>query len=72
MGNLIEDLEVSFDTIGLRTIDFISLFTFSDNIEFFIQPGENWMYFQDSQILFSGILSTCLYDEIGYVAETKE
>jgi hypothetical protein len=70
--NLIDDSEGSFDTIGLRTVDFISLFTFSDNIEFFIQPEENWVYFEDSQDLFSGILSTCLYDEIGYVAETKE
>lgn len=67
LGNTIPD----FETIGIRTVDFKALFQLADQLTFYIQKGHNWISFSDSFNLFSGVLSTCIYDEIGYVAEVK-
>lgn len=61
-----------FEPLGLRTMDFKSLFTFVNDLTFYLQPGKkNWMYFQDTSGTLRGYLATCLYDELGYIAEAK-
>lgn len=57
--------------IGLRTSDFKALFSFSDQLLFYIQDG-NWIYFKDSSNALQGIVSTCLYDELPWVGKSKE
>lgn len=64
------DVPAGFKPIGLRTSDFKALFSFVEMLTFYIQPS-NWMYVSDSNNLLQGIISTCLYDELGYIADVK-
>lgn len=61
----------NFKPVGIRTADLLALFTFVDTITFHPQGGQNWMFLRDNAGLVSGILSTCLYDELGYFAESS-
>lgn len=61
-----------FKPIGIRTSDLLALFTFVDTLTFHPQDGKNWLFFRDDSGLISGVLSTCLYDELGYFAESSE
>jgi len=56
----------SFKPIGLRTNDFLALFTFVDNIQFYFK-GNNAIWFQskDRLLPFNGLVSQCMYDELG-------
>jgi len=64
--DLEEDVEIP--VFGLRTGDFKTLFNFEPYITFYPQTGKNWIYFCGSTGRFQGIIATCLYDELGYVA----
>lgn len=59
--------DFKIDPIGIRTMDFQSLFIFNNDVTFFIQENENWMYVESDD--FKGILSTCIYDELSYIGE---
>ena len=62
-----------FPVFGLRTADLQALFTFRGTLFFYIQPeGRNWVYIEDSGIGMAAVLTTCLYDEMAYLAEAKE
>lgn len=60
-----------FKPVGIRTHDLLALFTFVDTLTFHPQEGKDWMFLRDNTGLVSGILSTCLYDELGYFAESS-
>ena len=71
-GSLLGELSASkeqpfnFKTFGLRTDDFKALFTFQSALVFYIQPQEkDWVYIESRDGSFKGILSKCLYDELG-------
>jgi hypothetical protein len=60
-----------FGPIGIRTTDLKALFSFTDAIAFYIQD-EPWLYFEDEREgTFAGVLSTCVYDELGYTSKSK-
>ena len=61
----------AFEPIGIRTTDLKALFSFVDELTLHIFPGNNWLYFRDGYKILEGILGTCLYDEIGFVAEAR-
>lgn len=63
------ETKFSFDPIGIRTVDFMALFSLVDSMVFYFQPEKNWLYFESQETIMDGILSTCLYDELGYIAE---
>jgi hypothetical protein len=67
----IENFPEGFQPVGLRTVDFKALFTMTDALTFNLQPGHNWVYVTDPFDKVNAILSTCLYDELGFVAEVK-
>lgn len=70
MGHLIGEKSYNgFDIIGLRTVDFKALFSLVDQITFYLQEGKNWIFFGDHSGVLEGFLSTCIYDELGYVKE---
>jgi len=52
--------------IGLRTVDFKALFSFQSQLTFYFQD-KNYIYFKNGEGDFEGIISTCIYDEIGYI-----
>lgn len=66
---LFDSFGEEFEPIGMRTADFKALFSFADQLNFYIQKGKNWLYFTDSYNILQGVLGTCLYDEIPYIAE---
>lgn len=67
----LEDIELTFGPLGIRTVDFRALFTFCSSLTFYIQPNTPWIYFEDNLQVMSGILGLCLYDELGVVGKIK-
>jgi hypothetical protein len=59
----------SFGPIGIRTNDFISLFSFVDSLTWYFQPNHNWVYFSDHENVIEGICATCIYDELGTIGK---
>jgi len=60
--------KLNFKTVGLRTNDFIALFSFSDNINlYFTNKDFVWVESKDPKMLFTGIISQCVYDQLGKV-----
>ncbi len=60
-----------FGPIGIRTTDLVALFTFTDSLTWYIQPGKNWVYIEDNTGRMFGILGTCVYDELGLVEKVE-
>ena len=56
-----------FAPIGIRTNDFMALFTFVDVLNWYFQADAPWVYFQDNAGIIEGICATCLYDELGTI-----
>ncbi|MCK9281516.1 MAG: hypothetical protein M0P71_12900 [Melioribacteraceae bacterium] len=59
--------------IGLRTGDFLGLFTFVQKIDFQISD-KGFVYFQGDKMNMTGFIATCLYDDLGtinYLTEEK-
>jgi hypothetical protein len=67
----IDDEDFVFGPIGIRTVDFAALFVFSDSLTWYVQEGKRWVYFEDNTGRLSGILSTCLYDELGNIGPVE-
>lgn len=69
VGFSLQGYEGELKPIGVRTSDFKAFFTFTEKLQFYFQPEYNWIYIEDYSGKMKAILSTCLYDEIGYLAE---
>lgn len=67
----VDDMDFSFNTIGIRTIDFAALFSFCESLTWYVQKGKKWVYFEDNTGRMGGILATCLYDEMGTIGTVK-
>jgi hypothetical protein len=71
-GLLAGDNIPSFGPIGIRTADLIGLYTFTATLTLYIQPKNNFIYFEDNTGRMSGILALCLYDELGTLGKACE
>lgn len=73
-GGMFEDFADDFaiPPVGIRTMDFGALFTFTNSLTWYFQPDKNWIYFEDNEGKLSGIIATCIYDEMSEVANVKE
>jgi len=67
---------LKFRTVGLRTNDFIALFTFADNINLYFSNKDFVWIMSDGikktkeggiRMPFTGIISQCIYDQLGKV-----
>ena len=57
-----------FGPFGLRTNDFIALFSFNDEVNFAFPSGKcNFVSVQGRNYGMKGIISLCLYDEMGEI-----
>lgn len=68
-SDLLDDgdkMKISFDPIGLRTNDFMSLFMFSSSFSFYFGKTD-FVFFKSPEISMCGFLSCCLYDELGEI-----
>lgn len=67
---LSKDSLKSFEPIGIRTNDFLALFSFVDMISFyFVSKDKIWFESKDRGMPFQGILALCSYDELGRIEE---
>jgi hypothetical protein len=76
LGILSEELG-DFGPLGLRTDDFMSLFSFADSLTFWFGSGAdgNVVHFKSSNdnLKMMGVLSRCVYDNLGgEIAKSKE
>lgn len=55
----------SFKPIGIRTNDFLALFQFVSNVSFYFGRKIIWFESNDPSLPFKGVISQCLYNEIG-------
>lgn len=62
-------LPANFRPLGLRTADLTALFSFTNTLTLYPQPGKNWMAFQDAEGVMTGVIATCVYDELGYITD---
>lgn len=64
--NLSQDELEPFEPIGLRTVDLIALFNFDKAVKFSFSPGANFFVVEGlSAQIMKGVVSWCLYDELG-------
>lgn len=64
--NVVEDSLEDFKPIGLRTDDFLALFSFVDSLTFYFQTGGLvWAESKDAKMPLRALISKCKYDELG-------
>jgi len=68
----LDDPELHFDPVGIRTVDFQALFSVTESLNLYFQDGKNWLYFEDNSGRMGGIIATCIYDELGYIGREEE
>jgi hypothetical protein len=70
-----DDPVEDFGPFGLRTQDLLALFAFARSVAFY-PSGENvvWFESQDARLNMKGVLSQCVYDELGgeFQEETED
>lgn len=64
-----EEFPASYPAVGMRTKDFLAMFTFIENLEFnFSEPASfSIIRSLDPNIRMTCILSKCVYDELGTI-----
>jgi len=62
----------SIAPIGMRTNDFLSLFNFNDRINIYFPNGKNFFIIEGAHNQMSGVISGCLYDDIGTIEDLQE
>ena len=61
-----------YGPIGIRTNDFMALFSFCDKIDFvFDKSNNNYFFINGDKFGMEGIISTCVYDELYEVTKSK-
>lgn len=64
--NVVEDQVEDFQPVGLRTDDFMALFSFVDSFTFHFQTGGLvWAESRDEKMPMRALISKCKYDELG-------
>ena len=58
--------------IGMRTNDFIALFSFNNEIEFQLSNKKGFCFFKGRNFNMKGILALCLYDELGIIENNSK
>jgi len=59
------NIDEDFGPIGIRTDDFIALFSFNEKVSFYFHPTSPFMLIQAEKLSMSGALAGCVYDEMG-------
>lgn len=62
---LTADVLGEFEPMGLRTVDLDALFSYDRSLKFSFVPGLNYFIVDGQTTKMKGILSWCLFDEIG-------
>jgi len=65
-----DDIKEDFKPIGIRTNDFIALFSFCDKVDFHFGPAA-FAFIEGNRFEMQGTISLCEYDEMGILTESK-
>lgn len=65
-----DDIKKDFEPVGIRTNDFVALFSFCENVTFYFTDNPYALVAGD-KLQMNGIVSGCLYDEMGTVTLSK-
>lgn len=62
-----------FGPVGMRTDDFMALYSFADSVSFWF-GGKNCVHFKsdDPRLRMTGVVSLCVYDELGGELKAQE
>jgi len=68
-----DEISSDFGPIGMKTNDFIALFSFNDMVDFFFDedPETSYCRVRGSKTKMDGIVAFCVYDELGTITEVK-
>lgn len=66
-GTKPDSLKDDFQPIGIRTNDFIALFTFINTVTFAIHPSGHYFLVRSNGDEMRGIVGGCLYDDLGTI-----
>jgi hypothetical protein len=72
-GDLRDDLENDFGPVGIRTNDFLALFSFNDFVTFYFPSKHPEVCLvKGNKYEMKGVLAGCVYDELGTIETIKE
>lgn len=68
-----DQIATDFGPVGLRTNDFIALFSFNDHVTFYFGEGEmDYCRVLARNFKMTGVIALCKYDELGTITTAKE
>lgn len=76
LDSLVQDkIADAFEPLGMRTNDFLALFTFIDRLAFFFPAGEAdycCVRSDDPKMAMEGVIALCRYDELGGIQAARK
>ena len=69
--NTKDKINEDFGPIGMKTNDFMALFSFNDTVIFGFEEGEDYCRVQGRNFNMNGVVALCVYDELGGITKTK-
>ena len=67
-----DKIKFDFGPVGIRTNDFIALFSFCDVVDFYFdQTEDNYFFISGNKFGMKGIISACVYDELYEITKSK-
>lgn len=61
-----------FAPLGIRTNDFIALYSFADHLRWRFAPDVAWVESTDPKLQMIGVISQCVYDELGRTVDGRK
>jgi len=76
LGAEVQDqIDTDFGPVGMRTNDFMALFSFLDSLSFYFPEGESdycYVKSDSPRLVMDGFISHCVYDELGGITESRK
>lgn len=71
----VDAIDKDFGPVGIRTPDFLALFSFVEQLSISFPSGSvdyACLRSRDPKMMMDGIMSTCIYDELGEITEARK
>jgi hypothetical protein len=62
----------TFGPLGIRTPDLIALYSFAEHLRWRFAPDVAWFESTDPKLQMTGLISQCIYDELGRIEHGRE
>jgi len=71
-GLLFEEVKGYLDPKGMRTMDFVGVFTLEKKLRFYFDNDKDFLFVEGRRGKMKGYLSLCKYDELGKIEKIKK